>query len=123
MLVRDHDGRVWALAGDTYGLQQGEHVRLYGRIVDGGACGWEGTTFDIYEVRTVWADNNHKRTYYDHLSDGPYNRSTTYEDDYYDGEYYEDGYEDGGYYEESREERGGLLDSLLGSLGGLRPPA
>ncbi len=121
MLVRDHDGRIWALAGDTYGLEQGEHVRLYGRIVDGGACGWEGTAFDIYEVRTVWADNNHKRTYYDHLTDGPYNRSTTYEDDYYDGEYYEDGYNDDGYYEDHREEQGGLLDSLLGGLGFLPP--
>ncbi len=71
--LRDHNGRLWALAGNTRGLQPGEHVRLYGRIVDGGVCGWQGTAFDIHEVRTVWADDRHRTTYYDHLHDGPFN--------------------------------------------------
>jgi len=85
LLLRDHEGRTWAMAGNTYGLEPGEHVRLYGRIVDGGVCGWEGTAFDIYEVQTVWADDHHKRTYYDHLYDGPFDQNRQYEDDrYYD---------------------------------------
>ncbi len=97
MLLRDHEGRTWAMVGGTYGLEPGEHVRLYGRIVDGGACNWEGTAFDIYEVQTVWADDHHKRTYYDHLYDGPFDQNRQYEDDrYYDDRYNAD--RDGGWW-------------------------
>jgi hypothetical protein len=86
------------MVGNTYGLEPGEHVRLYGRIVDGGTCGWEGTAFDIYEVRTVWADDNHRRTYYDHLHDGPFNQNQAYDDDrYYDDQYEDD--EDRGWFD------------------------
>lgn len=88
LIVRDHDGRIWSLVGNTYGLGEGEHVRLYGRIVDGGACGWEGTSFDIYEVRTVWADDRHRSTHYDHLHDGPFNSNADYD------RYGNDGYDD-----------------------------
>lgn len=99
--LRDHDGRVWMLVGNTYGLQQGDHVRLYGRIVDGGQCGWQGTAFDIYEVRTVWADDRHRSTYYDHLYDGAFDRNSyDYNDDRYEDGYYEGGYDDDGYYED-----------------------
>lgn len=91
LFMRDHEGRTWAMVGNTYGLQPGEHVRLYGRPVDGSACGYRGAAFDIYEVRTVWADNNHKRTYYDHLYDGPFDQNRAYEDDrYYNDQYEED---------------------------------
>jgi len=91
LFLRDHEGRTWAMVGNTYGLQPGEHVRLYGRPVDGSACGYRGAAFDIYEVRTVWADNNHKRTYYDHLYDGPFDQNRAYEDDrYYNDRYEED---------------------------------
>ncbi|HKH44922.1 MAG TPA: hypothetical protein VKM72_09705 [Thermoanaerobaculia bacterium] len=91
LFLRDHEGRTWAMVGNTYGLQPGEHVRLYGRPVDGSACGYRGAAFDIYEVRTVWADSNHKRTYYDHLYDGPFDQNRAYEDDrYYNDRYEED---------------------------------
>lgn len=87
MTLRGHDGRLWSLAGGTYGLQPGEHVRLVGRIVDGGACGWQGTAFDIYEVTTVWADDRHRTTYYDHLYDGPFDQLGRSDDRYYDDQY------------------------------------
>lgn len=88
LFLRDHEGRTWAMVGNTYGLQPGEHVRLYGTPTDGGACGYRGAAFDIYEVRTVWADQNHRRTYYDHLYDGPFDQNRAYEDDrYYNGSY------------------------------------
>lgn len=107
MLVRDHDGRIWSLVGNTYGLGDGEHVRLYGRIVDGGACGWEGTSFDIYEVRTVWADDRHRSTHYDHLYDGPFDSNDyRYEDDGYDDRY-DDRYD-------GRDEDRSWLDRLFG---------
>jgi hypothetical protein len=106
LFLRDHEGRTWAMVGNTYGLQPGEHVRLYGRPTDGGACGYRGAAFDIYEVRTVWADNNHRRTYYDHLYDGPFDQNRTYDDDrYYNGQY--DTYED-------RQDRDSWWDRLFG---------
>ena len=106
LFLRDHEGRTWAMVGNTYGLQPGEHVRLYGRAVDGGACGYRGAAFDIYEVRTVWADNNHRRTYYDHLYDGPFDQNRAYDDDrYYNGQY--DTYED-------RQDRDSWWDRLFG---------
>lgn len=106
LFLRDHEGRTWAMVGNTYGLQPGEHVRLYGRPTSGGACGYRGAAFDIYEVRTVWADQNHRRTYYDHLYDGPFDQNRAYDDDrYYDGPY--DPYED-------RQERDSWWDRLFG---------
>ncbi len=57
--LRDHGGRLWTLSGDTHGLRPGEHVRLYGRVVDGSTCGWQGTAFEIVEVKTVWAGAEH----------------------------------------------------------------
>jgi hypothetical protein len=91
LFLNDHEGRTWAMVGNTYGLQPGEHVRLYGRPVDGSVCGYRGAAFDIYEVRTVWADDRHKRTYYDHLYDGPFDQNRAYDDDrYYNGQYEED---------------------------------
>lgn len=92
--LRGHDGRVWMLVGNTYGLRSGDHVRLYGRTADGGSCGWQGTAFDIYEVRTVWADDRHRTTYYDHLTDGAFDRAgyDQYADPYNDG--YDDRYDD-----------------------------
>lgn len=107
LFLHDHEGRTWAMVGNTYGLQPGEHVRLYGRPVDAGnACGYRAAAFDIYEVRTVWADNNHKRTYYDHLYDGPFDQNRAYEDDrYYNGQY--DTYED-------RQDRESWWDRIFG---------
>jgi hypothetical protein len=107
LFLRDHEGRTWAMVGNVYGLQPGEHVRLYGRPVDGaGTCGYRAAAFDIYEVRTVWADNNHRRTFYDHLYDGPFDQNRAYDDDrYYSGQY--DQYED-------RADRDNWWDRLFG---------
>lgn len=58
--LRDHGGRLWTLAGNAHGLRPGEHVRLYGKVVDGSACGWQGTAFEILEVKNVWADEGHR---------------------------------------------------------------
>ena len=59
--LRDHGGRLWTLTGQANSLRPGEHVRLYGRIVDGSACAWQGTTFEVLEVKNVWADEGHSR--------------------------------------------------------------
>jgi hypothetical protein len=59
--LRDHGGRLWTLTGDAHSLRPGEHVRLYGRVVDGSACAWQGTTFEVLEVKNVWADEGHSR--------------------------------------------------------------
>jgi hypothetical protein len=95
------------MVGNAYGLQPGEHVRLYGRPVDAGdTCGYRAAAFDIYEVRTVWADNNHRRTFYDHLYDGPFDQNRAYDDDrYYNGTY--DPYED-------REDRESWWERIFG---------
>lgn len=107
LFLNDHEGRTWAMVGNTYGLQPGEHVRLYGRPVDAGdVCGYRAAAFDIYEVRTVWADNNHRRTFYDHLYDGPFDQNRAYDDDrYYNGTY--DPYED-------REDRESWWERIFG---------
>lgn len=59
--LRDHNGRLWTLTGNAHSLRPGEHVRLYGRTVDGSACAWQGTTFEVLEVKNVWADAGHSR--------------------------------------------------------------
>jgi hypothetical protein len=64
-LLRDHDGHVFALVGDIGGLQQGDHVRLLGRVVDGSVCSWQGTGFEVLQVKTLWEDNRHGDAPYD----------------------------------------------------------
>jgi hypothetical protein len=38
--------------------------------VDGGYCNWEGTAFEITDVKALWADRRHQAVYYHHSYDG-----------------------------------------------------
>ena len=67
LIIRQHDGSLYALSGGVLGLINGDHVRLEGRAAPD-RCGARG--FAVTDVQTVWADDNHKTTYYDHLKDG-----------------------------------------------------
>jgi hypothetical protein len=68
-LLRDHQGHVFALVGDIGDLQQGDHVRLLGRVVDGSVCNWQGTGFEVLQVKTLWEDNRHSYAPYDFQRD------------------------------------------------------
>jgi hypothetical protein len=67
VILRQHDGSLYALSGRVIGLLAGDHVRLEGRA-GLNRCGAQG--FEVSKVQTVWADDNHRSTYYDHLHDG-----------------------------------------------------
>jgi|HubBroStandDraft_3_1064219.scaffolds.fasta_scaffold148704_2 hypothetical protein len=70
LLLREHgNGETFALVGRVAGLLNGDHVRLEGRSAPG-RCGARG--FEVTKVQTVWADDNHRSTYYDHLHDGSF---------------------------------------------------
>jgi hypothetical protein len=70
LLLREHGGGdLYALVGHVAGLLNGDHVRLEGREAPG-RCGVRG--FEVTKVQTVWADDNHRSTYYDHLTDGTF---------------------------------------------------
>ncbi len=66
LMLRQHDGRVVALRGAVRGLGDGDHVRLEGRSAPDPGCGAPG--FDVNLVQTVWADDYHRSTYFDHLN-------------------------------------------------------
>jgi hypothetical protein len=66
LMLRQHDGRVVALRGGTRGLADGDHVRLEGRPAPDPGCGAPG--FDVVTVQTLWADDYHRSTYFDHLN-------------------------------------------------------
>lgn len=68
--LRDDDGTLYMLVGNTYGLRTGDHARLVGRVVDGGHCDWEGTAFEVTDVRALWADRRHRSVYYHENYDG-----------------------------------------------------
>jgi hypothetical protein len=70
LFLRQHDGVVYTLHGHLTGLQTDDHVRLEGRFAADARCG--GTGFEVTTVQTIWADDNHKSTYYDHLHDGTF---------------------------------------------------
>jgi len=69
VVVRQHDGSLYTLVGRWHGLLGNDHVRLEGRFVPETRCGGQGG-FEVTEVQAVWADDNHRSTYYDHLKDG-----------------------------------------------------
>jgi hypothetical protein len=73
MVLKQHDGSQLSIFGRRRGLQQNDHLRLEGKLVSGGSCGAPGG-FEITDVQTIWADDKHKTTYYDHLKDGPFDR-------------------------------------------------
>jgi hypothetical protein len=70
LMLQQHGGDTLALVGDTAGLVGGDHVRLEGRFVADPGCGVPG--FDVTLVQTIWAGDNHRTTYYDHLSGEPF---------------------------------------------------
>jgi hypothetical protein len=69
VVVKQHDGSLYTLVGRWHGLVGNDHVRLEGRFVPETRCGGQGG-FEVTEVQTIWADDNHHSTYYDHLKNG-----------------------------------------------------
>ncbi|HEX2644158.1 MAG TPA: hypothetical protein VHU81_14280 [Thermoanaerobaculia bacterium] len=89
LILRGHQGQVYNLVGDTRGLNDGDHVRLLGQLFydRDDRCG--GQLMELRQVQTLWEDDNHRRTYYDHLRDGSFdNYSDRYGDRYYDDDRY-----------------------------------
>jgi len=66
LMLREHDGRVYSVIGSTDGLLNGDHVRLEGRLVPDPGCGAPG--FEVTQVQTLWGDDYHRSTRYDHLN-------------------------------------------------------
>ncbi|HEX2223059.1 MAG TPA: hypothetical protein VHN15_02510 [Thermoanaerobaculia bacterium] len=107
LILRGHQGQVYNLVGGTGGLREGEHVRLLGRLqYDRDSC---GERLDVYEVQAIWADRNHRQTYFDHKRDGSFNNSyrERYADRYYDN--YDDDYRYDDYDRRDRDDSGRLL--------------
>ena len=71
LTLREHDGKVYGLVGAVGGLQTGDHVRIEGRFVNGSNCGG-GTGVNVTEVQAIWADDQHRSTYFDHLQNGSF---------------------------------------------------
>jgi hypothetical protein len=116
LVLRGHQGQVYNLVGGTGGLREGEHVRLLGRLqYDRDSC---GERLEVYEVQAIWADPNHRQTYFDHKRDGSFNNSyrERYADRYYDNyddDYRYDDYDRDDYYDDydrrDRDDSGRLL--------------
>lgn len=70
--LREHDGGTRYLTGAINGLQSGDHVRLYARSIDGSACNVRGNAYEVTEVLTLWGDDRHTTTYYDHQTNGSF---------------------------------------------------
>jgi hypothetical protein len=68
--LRDDNGDLYMLVGNTYGLRTGDHARVVGRVVDGGHCDWEGIAFEVNDVTALWADRRHQAVYYHQNYDG-----------------------------------------------------
>jgi len=71
MVLKQHDGSAYTLVGRWRGLVGSDHVRLEGRFVPETRCGGQGG-FEVTDVQAIWADDNHRSTYYDHLKDGAF---------------------------------------------------
>ncbi len=72
LVVREHEGKVRVMAGAVEGLDEGDHVLMLGHTENRGAeCNdYDGPVYYVTEVWALWAADNHKRTYYDHETDG-----------------------------------------------------
>jgi len=73
LVLTEHDGRQRVLTGAVGGLGAQDHVRLWGRSVRGSECG-RGPAYEVTEVLTVWANDRHTKTFYDHEKDGSFER-------------------------------------------------
>jgi len=76
MILREHDGGTRLLSGDIGGLKPGDHVRLYVHSTNGSVCNVRGNAYEVTEVLTLWGDDRHRTTYYDHLTDGSFDNYT-----------------------------------------------
>jgi hypothetical protein len=72
LMLREHDGRTFALRGETRGLLSGDHARLEGRFAPDPGCGAPG--FEVTMVQTLWSDDYHHRTTFDYLTGEPFQR-------------------------------------------------
>jgi hypothetical protein len=72
LMLRQHDGSTLSVVGASTGLAGGDHVRVEGRLVPDPGCGAPG--FEVTLVQTLWADDNHRTTYFDHLNGEPFQR-------------------------------------------------
>jgi hypothetical protein len=101
LVLREHDGGVRYITGAVGGLQPGDHVRLYGYPVSGSACNVRGSAYEVSQVQTLWGDDRHRTTTYDHQRDGAfdnyaYRSNRSYGQDRYgrDNDRYNDRYND-----------------------------
>lgn len=75
LLMTQHDGKVRVLTGAIEGLDEDDHVRLFGRAVRGAECNdYDGPAYEVTEVFTIWGNDKHSTTYYDHETDGSFAR-------------------------------------------------
>lgn len=75
LLMKEHDGKVRVLTGAIDGLDEDDHVRLWGKSVRGAECNdYDGPAYQVTEVLTIWANDRHTETYYDHETDGSFQR-------------------------------------------------
>lgn len=75
LVLTEHDGRQRVLTGAIDGLGARDHVRLWGRAVRGAECNnHRGPAYEVTEVLTVWANDRHTKTFYDHEKDGSFER-------------------------------------------------
>src|SRR5204862_8042024 len=75
LVMRDHDGKTRVLVGAVDGLEDDDHVRLWGHTVRNAECkDRSGQAYEVTEVLTIWANDRHTETYYDHEKDGAFER-------------------------------------------------
>src|SRR5260370_11111249 len=73
MVVGQHGGSTLWLGGDPFGLRSGDHLRLEGVIEPANRrCG--AGAFHVSLVQTLWADDYHRSTIFDHLNGVPFER-------------------------------------------------
>jgi hypothetical protein len=70
VLVKDHEGRVYALEGTGwYGVLGSDYVRLEGRIVPESRCGVTAG-LEVANVSNIWRDEGRKVIIYDRTREG-----------------------------------------------------
>jgi hypothetical protein len=70
VMVRDHEGRVYALEGTGWhGIVGNEYVRLEGRVVPDRRCGVRNG-FEVADVSGIWNDDAHRVSTYVRDRDG-----------------------------------------------------